>query len=91
VSDETKLEEKSAGAAESSSAEIADVKDESVSVITKPDKSGTQPGIVQEIWGFLRVRKKFWLAPIILALMLLAGLFFLASSAGVISPFIYAL
>ena len=50
-----------------------------------------QPGIVQEIWGFLRVRKKFWLAPIILALMLLGGLFFLASGAGVLSPFIYAL
>lgn len=46
---------------------------------------------VQEIWSFLSVRKKFWLAPIILALLLLAGLFALASSAGVVSPFIYAL
>lgn len=91
MSDETKLEEKSAGTVESSSAEVVVVKDESVSVIAKPEKSGTQPGIVQEIWGFLRVRKKFWLAPIILALMLLGGLFFLASGAGVLSPFIYAL
>ena len=60
------------------------------SLIQQPSNV-SQPGIVGEIWGFLRVRKKFWLAPIILALMLLGGLFWLASSAGVISPFIYAL
>ncbi len=47
--------------------------------------------IVAEIWSFLKVRKKFWLAPIIIALLLLAGLFVLAGQAGVISPFIYAL
>lgn len=47
--------------------------------------------ILQEIWGFLRVRKKFWLAPIIIALMLLGLLFVVASQAGVVSPFIYAL
>jgi Family of unknown function (DUF5989) len=47
--------------------------------------------IVVEIWSFLKVRKKFWLAPIIIALLLLAGLFVLASQAGVVSPFIYAL
>ncbi len=47
--------------------------------------------IVTEIWQFLKVRKKFWLAPIIIALMLLAALFMLAGQAGVVSPFIYAL
>lgn len=47
--------------------------------------------LLKEIWAFLRVRKKFWLAPIIIALLLLAGLFLLAGQAGVISPFIYAL
>ena len=46
-------------------------------------------GIINEIWGFLRVRKKFWLAPIILALLLLGGLIVLGTSAGVISPFVY--
>lgn len=45
--------------------------------------------ILKEIWGFLRVRKKFWLAPIILALLLLGGLIVLGTSAGVISPFAY--
>jgi hypothetical protein len=47
--------------------------------------------IFKEIWGFLKVRKKFWLAPIILALMLLGLLFVVAGQAGVVSPFIYAL
>ena len=47
--------------------------------------------VIKEMWAFLKVRKKFWLAPIIIALMLLAGLFLLAGQAGVISPFIYAL
>ena len=47
--------------------------------------------IMKEIWEFMRVRKKFWLAPIIIALLLLAGLFVLAGQAGVVSPFIYAL
>jgi len=46
---------------------------------------------IKEIWAFLRVRKKFWLAPIIIALMLLGALFWFASSAGVVSPFVYAL
>jgi hypothetical protein len=39
----------------------------------------------------MRVRKKFWLAPIIVVLILLGFLFFIAGSAGVVSPFIYAL
>jgi hypothetical protein len=47
--------------------------------------------ISKEIWEFLRVRKKFWLAPIIISLMLLGGLFVLAGQAGVVSPFVYML
>ncbi len=45
-------------------------------------------GILKEIWAFLRIRKKFWLAPIIIALLLLGGLIVLGSSAGVVSPFV---
>lgn len=45
---------------------------------------------IKEIWAFLRVRKKFWLAPIILALMLLGLLIVFAGQAGVVSPFVYA-
>ncbi len=46
---------------------------------------------LKEIWAFLRVRKKFWLAPIIISLLALALLFFFAGQAGVVSPFVYAL
>ncbi len=46
---------------------------------------------LKEIWAFMRVRKKFWLAPIILSLVLLGLLFVFAGNAGVVSPFIYAL
>ena len=46
---------------------------------------------VKEIWAFLRMRKKFWLAPIIVALMLLGLLIMFAGQAGVVSPFIYML
>ena len=46
---------------------------------------------LKEIWAFLRVRKKFWLAPIIIALMLLGLLIVVAGQAGVVSPFVYML
>ena len=44
---------------------------------------------VKEIWLFLRVRKKFWLAPIIIVLLLLGLLIVFAGNAGLISPFMY--
>ena len=47
--------------------------------------------MIREIWAFMRVRKKFWLLPIILALLLLGGLMILAPQAGILSPFLYAL
>lgn len=43
-----------------------------------------------ELWSFLRARKKFWLAPIILMLLLLGGLVVLSSGSAV-APFIYTL
>jgi len=45
---------------------------------------------LKEIWAFLRIRKKFWLAPIILALMLLGLLIIFAGQANV-GFFIYML
>jgi hypothetical protein len=47
-------------------------------------------GIVAEIWTFMRVRKKWWLAPIIVTLFLLSALIILAEGSAV-APFIYAL
>lgn len=46
---------------------------------------------IKEMWAFLKVRKKFWLAPIIIVLVLLGALFFLMANAGVVSPVVYAL
>jgi hypothetical protein len=46
-------------------------------------------GAFKEIWAFMRVRKKFWLAPIILALMLLGLLMVVAAQSGAIAPFVY--
>ena len=43
-----------------------------------------------ELWAFLRVRKKLWLAPIIIVMVLLGGLLILAQG-SVIAPFIYTL
>ena len=41
-------------------------------------------------WGFMRERKKFWLAPIIIVMVLLGGLIILAQGSAV-APFIYTL
>jgi hypothetical protein len=46
--------------------------------------------LIIEFWQFLRVRKRFWLLPIILVLLLLSGLIVITES-SVIAPFIYAL
>jgi hypothetical protein len=43
-----------------------------------------------EVWRFLRDRKKFWLFPIVIVLLLASGLMFLASGSAV-APFIYTL
>ena len=45
---------------------------------------------LQDLWGFLRERKKFWLAPIILVMMLLGALIVLTQGSAV-APFIYTL
>jgi Family of unknown function (DUF5989) len=45
---------------------------------------------VRELWGFLRERKKFWLLPIVLFLVLVGALIVL-SQGSVVAPFIYTL
>ncbi len=45
---------------------------------------------VRELWRFMRVRKKFWLAPILLVLALFGGLIVLTQGSAV-APFIYTL
>jgi hypothetical protein len=45
---------------------------------------------LKEFWEFLRVRKRFWLLPILLILMLFAGLVVFTEGSAV-APFIYVL
>lgn len=45
---------------------------------------------IRDLWGFLRVRKKIWLAPIIIVIILIAGMLILAQG-SVLAPLIYAL
>jgi len=47
-------------------------------------------GILKELWGFLKERKKWWLLPIIVVLLLL-GLLILFTESSAIAPFIYTL
>jgi len=46
--------------------------------------------LIKDLWGFMRVRKKFWLAPIILIMLLLGSLIVLSQGSAV-APFIYTL
>ncbi len=46
--------------------------------------------LLADLWQFLRVRKKFWLAPIIIVLLLLS-LLIVATQGSALAPFIYAL
>lgn len=45
---------------------------------------------LKQLWKFLRVRKKLWLAPIILVMLILGGLMNLAQG-SVFAPFIYTI
>ena len=45
---------------------------------------------ISELWAFLRVRKKLWLMPIIIVMVIIGGLLVLAQG-SVIAPFIYTL
>ena len=46
--------------------------------------------LLKDLWGFMRVRKKFWLAPIIVVMLLLGALIVLAQGSAV-APFVYTL
>ena len=45
---------------------------------------------IKEIWGFLRERKKFWLLPVIL-ILLVFGVLTVLTAGSAIAPFIYTL
>ena len=45
---------------------------------------------LREFWDFLRVRKKYWLVPVFIVMVLFGGLIVLAKGSAV-APFIYTL
>ncbi len=47
-------------------------------------------GFIAELWTFMKVRKKFWLLPILIMVVLLGGLLVLSQGSAV-APFIYTL
>ena len=46
--------------------------------------------IISEFWDFLKTRKKWWLGPIVL-IMLLMGLLIILTEGSAVAPFIYTL
>jgi hypothetical protein len=46
--------------------------------------------LLKDLWAFMRVRKKFWLLPLILTLVLL-GLLLVVAQGSAVAPFIYTL
>jgi len=47
-------------------------------------------GFIAELWAFMKVRKKFWMLPILIMVVLLGGLLVLSQGSAV-APFIYTL
>jgi len=46
--------------------------------------------LLKDIWDFLKVRKKFWLAPLIITLVLMGALL-VFTQGSVVAPFIYSI
>ena len=46
--------------------------------------------LIIDIWDFLKVRKKYWLAPLIITLVLMGALI-VFSQGSVVAPFIYSI
>jgi Family of unknown function (DUF5989) len=54
------------------------------------DRMMSKLAVLREFWSFLRVRKKWWLAPIVVFLLLLGFVLVFAESSA-LAPFIYSL
>jgi len=46
--------------------------------------------LVKDIWDFMKVRKKYWLAPLIITIVLMGALIFFTQG-SVVAPFIYSI
>lgn len=47
-------------------------------------------GLLAELWAFMRVRKKWWLLPVVAVMLLVGGLLVFAQG-SVFAPFIYTI
>lgn len=47
-------------------------------------------GILVELWAYIRARKKYWLVPVIMMMVLFGGLL-VAVQGSAVAPFIYTL
>ena len=54
------------------------------------EDSREKMGLVPELWAFMKVRKKWWLGPIVVMLVLL-GLLIVLTQGSAVAPFIYTL
>jgi hypothetical protein len=50
----------------------------------------SQTALLRELWAFMRVRKKWWLLPVIVVLLLVGALLVFAQGSA-LAPFIYSL
>lgn len=48
-------------------------------------------GFLREFWAFLRVRKKYWLLPVIVMMLVLGGLIALTQISGTAATMIYTI
>ena len=46
--------------------------------------------LLHDVWDFLRIRKKYWLAPLIFTIIIMGALIFFTQG-SVIAPFIYSI
>ena len=46
--------------------------------------------LIQDIWDFLKIRKKYWLAPLIITIVLM-GTLIIFTQGSVLAPFIYSI
>ncbi len=51
---------------------------------------GRNSGIIAELWAYMRLRKKFWLLPIVIVMMLIGTLLVFAQGSA-LAPFIYTI
>lgn len=49
-----------------------------------------RPSLLRELWAFMRVRRKWWLLPLVLV-MLLLGLLITFAQGSALAPFIYTI